>query len=997
MQLEPPRRAALVGRSADITRLAEAIGLRSAERRATAVLLSGDAGVGKTRLVTELGELAVSEGWTVLVGHCLDLGEGALPYLPFNEAFGRLAAQAPATADALVAQRPVLTKLMPRRWSATEARSESRQPRVDRAVLFEALDAALGQLAEEQPLLFVVEDVHWADESTRDLLSFLITRTHLAPVVVLASYRSDDLHRRHPLRAAVAAWSRLPGIVRQPLAPLPDADVRALVKALHPAPLSEGQLRLILDRAEGNAFFTEELVAATELGAGPLPKDLAALLLVRLDQLDDAARQLVRAASVAGRRVTHGLLAHVVELEPPALDRAVRAAVESNVLVAVGSSGYAFRHALLAEAVYDDLLPGELVRLHAAYAHAMSERAALGTAAELARHARAANDLATATRASIQAGDEAMELAAPAEAARHYEAALELLGDEPGDGEAETGVGTVELVVRAADALSASGDVFRAVALVQDALGRLPVDALPEQRANLLLALARAALYEEANAGINVASLTTRALALVPADPPTPLRARVVNMHARAKSDLRRDDEAARWAREAAHLGRLLHLPDVAADAATTLAQLEQRAGDPEAARRQLEETIAAARAADQLSVELRSLYHLGGLHYELGRLVEARSAYEHATRRAAETGRQWAPYGLDARAMAAIAAHVAGDWGATLDMVDVRGESPPGFAEAMLTAVGLSVSAGRGEIGAIERLGALRRWWDRDGMMAILAAGAGIDLHGDRGDLDAARRLHDEAVRHVGELWQQPWFQARLRLGALLLGQIGSAAARSPTASRAALASLADDVYVGVRQTAEAGTRSGRPRGPEGKAWIARAAAEHARVRWLTGVDPPSASELVGAWEEAGEAFDAFPHVFEHARSRARLASSLRAMGRTQESSDQVALAWAEAERLAAEPLLEELRAIEGGRAHKERPATQAGGALTTREREVLALLGDGRSNREIAGHLFITAKTASVHVSNIMAKLGAASRTEAVAVARRRGLLADTAAPRP
>jgi DNA-binding NarL/FixJ family response regulator len=119
--------------------------------------------------------------------------------------------------------------------------------------------------------------------------------------------------------------------------------------------------------------------------------------------------------------------------------------------------------------------------------------------------------------------------------------------------------------------------------------------------------------------------------------------------------------------------------------------------------------------------------------------------------------------------------------------------------------------------------------------------------------------------------------------------------------------------------------------------------------------------------------------------------------MGRTQESSDQVALAWAEAERLAAEPLLEELRAIEGGRAHKERPATQAGGALTTREREVLALLGDGRSNREIAGHLFITAKTASVHVSNIMAKLGAASRTEAVAVARRHGLLADTAAQRP
>jgi DNA-binding CsgD family transcriptional regulator/tetratricopeptide (TPR) repeat protein len=627
----------------------------------------------------------------------------------------------------------------------------------------------------------------------------------------------------------------------------------------------------------------------------------------------------------------------------------------------------------------------------------MAERAAPGTAAELARHARAANDLPTATRASIEAGDEAMELAAPAEAARHYEAALELLADDRSDAEAHAGVGTVELVVRAADALSASGDVFRAVALVQDALGRLPVAAPAEQRAGLLLALARAALYEEANAGIDVASLTTEALTLVPADPATPLRARVVNMHARAASDLRRDDEAARWAREAADLARSLHLPDVGADAATTLAQLEQRAGDPEAARQQLEETIAAARAGDQLSVELRSLYHLGGLHYELGRLAEARSAYEHAMRRAAETGRQWAPYGLDSRAMAGIAAHVAGDWEATLDMVDVRGQSPPDFAEAILTAVGLSVSAGRGEIGAIERLGELRPWWDRDGMMAILAAGAGIDLHGDRGDLDAARSLHDEAVRHVSELWQQPWFQARLRLGALLIGQIGNAAARSPTAAQAALASLADEVYVGVGQTADAGIRSGHRRGPEGTAWIARAAAEHARVRWLTGVDAPAAGDLVRLWEEAGKAFETFPHVFERARSRARLASALRALGRTRESAEQVDLAWADAERLAARPLLEELRATGAGRAAHERLVTRVGGGLTAREREVLALLAEGRSNREIAGHLFITAKTASVHVSNIMAKLGAASRTEAVAVARRHDLLADTAAGRP
>ena len=194
--------------------------------------------------------------------------------------------------------------------------------------------------------------------------------------------------------------------------------------------MAASDLQMIVTRAEGNAFFTEELVGAAMVGKQTLPGDLADLLLVRLDQLDDTSRQVVRATSVAGRRVSHDLLTRVVELDADALDAALRVAVERNVLVPVGDDGYAFRHALLAEAVYDDLLPGERVRLHRAYTTVLRDDDVPSTAAEVARHAMAAHDLATAITASIEAGDEAMSVGGPDEASKHYQVALELLADE---------------------------------------------------------------------------------------------------------------------------------------------------------------------------------------------------------------------------------------------------------------------------------------------------------------------------------------------------------------------------------------------------------------------------------------------------------------------------------------------------------------------------------------------------------------------------------------
>ncbi len=434
----PPLTAStpLIGRAGELDRLTSLIGLPIHDRASAAVLLSGDAGVGKTRLLIELRDRAEAEGWKVIAGHCLDFGDSALPYLPFTEMFGRLATDHPTTVEALAEANPAIRRLLPGRRllsGADDVAVSGVQPEsVDRADLFEAVLASLEQLALDQPLLVVVEDVHWADQSTREMLSFLFSRLS-GTVVLVVSYRSDDLHRRHPLRRTAAEWARLPGVARMQLAPLTGPDVRRLVHSIHPERLPEAQLRAIVTRSEGIAFFVEELVGAADSPGQALPADLAELLLVRLERLDDSARTVVRAAAAAGRRVPHPLLARVVALPPPTLDLALRAAVESHVLVPVGDDGYAFRHALLAEAVYDDLLPGERVRLHTAYVDALSQRDVEGTAAELARHARASNRPAIAIAASIEAGDDAMAVGGPDEAAQHYELALSLATDPAAD------------------------------------------------------------------------------------------------------------------------------------------------------------------------------------------------------------------------------------------------------------------------------------------------------------------------------------------------------------------------------------------------------------------------------------------------------------------------------------------------------------------------------------------------------------------------------------
>lgn len=435
-------------------------------------------------------------------------------------------------------------------------------------------------------------------------------------------------------------------------------------------------------------------------------------------------------------------------------------------------------------------------------------------------------------------------------------------------------------------------------------------------------------------------------------------------------------------------MGRAVASSEVVADAETTLVMLARRAGDPVDAAQRLAEVADAARASGDAVAEVRSRYNLGGLHFELGELEEAQIAYTEATRRAAAAGRPWAVYAVESRAMLALVQYTRGHWDDAARTADIAGESPPAQALALLAATGMAVSAGRGDRSALELLPSLRPWWERDGRMALYAVGAALEFHEQEGQAYEALALIDEAVGVLGTLWQEPWFLARIRLSAQGVATLAATVSTAPEAKRAAIVAQALRLTEDGRTSAGKGLPMSRKLGIEGEAWLARLEAEWLRIRWLGDVEPPTEAEHISAWERAVEAFS-YGQVVELARSRARLAAVLRAAGRGREAAEQATLARDVARELRAEPLLAEIRAL--GLTSGPRAAAPSGtAALTGREREVLALLVEGRTNRQIASQLYISEKTVSVHVSNILAKLKVRSRTEAAALANRDGLLA-------
>ena len=962
----------LVGRDRELDELLAWVRGGGGDAGLTGVLLAGDAGVGKTRLVTEARSRLVADGHRVVVGHCLDLGDTAPSYLPFSEVLGQLATELPDTVSAVAGHHPALSRLQPgRRMLAAEG---AETVGVERADLFAAVHALLEEAAAVAPLVVVVEDTHWADRSTRELLTFLLTRRFTGPVVLVASYRADDLHRRHPLRGQVAEWSRLPGTERLTVGPLSEQAVRQLIAELAPDALGTAETLDIVDRAEGNAFFVEELTSAA---AGPgrwVPADLADVLLVRLDRLDDDARAVVRAASVAGRRVSHPLLAAASGVADAALDEGLRQAVEMNVLVP-DRDHYAFRHALLGEAVYDDLLPGERVRLHDRFAAALRGPDVPGTAAELARHARLAHDLDTALLASIRAGHDALAVGGPDEAAFHYQQALELVTDPQRPGAAD--VDRAALVVGLADALTASGRPHKAVAVLTDELARLPADAPAAWRARMLSSQAYLMLITESE--VEPVEISAEAARLAPDDDPA-VRARVLATHARVLVSYRRHDEAQAFGLEALTIAERLNLTDVVSDLVLTLSQVKHT-GPRAGLREALADAIATARRSGAVEAELRGHFLLGRSFEDHAEWPEAAGAYQRAIERAAEAGLPLAPYAFESRWRLGFQQLVRGQWDEALALAGPP-EVLPQIPQAMLDVLALQVEHARG-VDVTDRLPRVRRLWSDEGLLAIHSAPLEMKVAAARRDTTAVLAAYDDAVAVLSRLWT-PWFPGRIRMAAVAIGALADTAPSLPSDQREGLLARAEELHtdghvVLARQRGPAQTW-----GPEGQAWVARTDAELLRLRWLVG-EPPPHDTLVEAWRETERLTEAFGDVHELARVRAVLAAVLRAAGDTRAARESAGLAREAATALGATPLLEQLGGL-GAAPPRQRPGSTT---LTPREREILVLVAAGRTNGEIGKQLFIATKTVSVHVSNILGKLGASGRTEAAALARRDGLL--------
>lgn len=935
----------IVGRAAELDELAAALGLGDGRPR-EAVLLGGDAGIGKTRVLAELAARAKASGFRLLIGHCLDLGDNAPSFQPFVQAFGTLD---DATREAVG------------RAAGAETLLEQGQAGQDRPDVMLSVARILEALAGEQPVLMVVEDAHWADASTRQLLRLLLAHSFSAPVALAVSYRSDDLHRKHPLRLALTEWTRLPAVRRLELGPLPDRQVAELLQTRQSASMSGERVDDIVRRAAGNAFYAEELL---EAGTGDtVPEELADVLLVRYDGLGQDARTVVAAAACAGGPVDDSVLSGVTGLDDGTLHTALREAVDRRILVPV-ADGFRFRHALLAEAVHDDLLPGERKRLHTRFLEVLL--ADDGAAAEVSLHAHAAGRSDVAFEADVRAAADSTRIGGYHEAAVHLTRALETV---------PPGHDVVGLVSDAADAFVKSGRLRTARALLEQ---HLLGDLSALDRARLVVALGEVVYYTAPEAEADLAAAD--ALQTVrDAQAPEALLARALTLAAAAASSLRRDDEALEHAEQALAIAEAADDAAIAVEAQTIINKIVARTDiDLEKPRQRYTELVESSRRRGDVHGELRGLHHLAFLQHNAGQLRGAEEAFREGMRRADETGRTWAPYGFDGRFFTALICYQTGRW----DEVEaLQVDDDPWatrLAVACMRAISLLVSAGRGTPVPAEVIDSIRSHWERDVAVAIHSGTALIEL---APDLASAEQVHDDLLETLTRVWRENRGAVRIRMSSLVIDRMARAVRTLPSTERETLVARAQTLHDEGVDAAENFPRLGL----EGQAWLRRLRAELLRLRWAADQDAPAVDQLVGAWRAAVDAFDGYDEPYEQARTALRLAEVLKARGDDTESTALLAQARSVAESLGARPLLADLQELKPA----ARTVKQAVVTLTPRELEVLTLVAEGRSNGELARQLFISTKTASVHVSNILAKLGAASRTEAAAIAHRDGLL--------
>jgi DNA-binding CsgD family transcriptional regulator len=927
-----------------IGRAAEREAMSAARARALAgeprvVLITGPAGIGKTCLVSSA--CADSPELPVLAGESAPLAGASLAYGPFVAALG-------GRVDWLVAE------------------DDGADMRTRRHRLFIRV---LEELVARAPLLLVLEDLHWADESSRELLDFLAIRLRDAAVMVIATVRDGELDDR--ARSWLAELGHRPTVLRLRLGPLTGAEISAVVADLMPDGTSAEVSAAVVAAAEGNPLFARELAAS---GGSAVPISIADVVRAKAAGLNEQARAVVEQVAVADSGMPHDLLAASVPFAERRLLAATRAAVSCGLLVASGD-GYAFTHTLIRQAIYTGILPGERRRLHQRLAAALAHPPGRPDADPglLARHWYLAGDQQRAGPAALRAARHAVGLRAYPEARMNYALAIELAGwlTEP----------ACDVLEEAARAANWAGDAAQAATWAADAVARSLVGGPVTDRARRLERLGRY-LWESGDPHAALEA-TEQAMALLDEEQPSVLKAQVLAAMAGRRMFIGDPAAALPLAMRAVDLAERTGTDPVRAHGLATLGIIKAQRGE-------LDDGLAALRLSHDLALRAGSVEDIVRaaanrmylLHYA-GRFEEALQAARDGREAAQALG---APPSLtnvlDGNTAGVLVA--TGRWDeADRLLAELVAQAPANITR--LWFLQLQLAVGRGEAERITALVAVLRKSADDPRLTGPLHACLADHALNAGDLTGAAT---EVMDGLAALRGTAVDEDELRLLAAA-ARISADLALLPASARPRAVSGGWDsvaTSTGARASAILGQQAGAGQ-PELTGYGLLIMAEQARglVR-----------DSRAMWRDVAEAWRVAGQPYREAYARMREAEAAARAGRREAAIRALVACETLAGRLRAAPLLA-LAADLSRRARLTTSTTIAPPAaavasrfdLTDRESAVLMLLARGDSNRRIARALFISERTVAVHVSRILGKLGVRNRTEAATVCLRLDLL--------
>jgi len=1025
--------APFIGRTHELNRLMLSLE-KTNSGQAAIVVVSGESGVGKTRLVTEFFERARAQGVLMLLGGCTDFGENGPSYWAILEALRPVWHQVGSGEPGSV---------LPEVPAAGQLPGGSEQTAPGPSPLFELILRVLRRLAEQTPVVLVVEDVHWADRSTQDLLTFLLANLNQDRVMIVITYRSEALGRRHSLQPLLAELRRSRRAEFIDLRPFTRAEMVAQLHGLLGRPPGDELVELTWARSDGNAFFAEELVAAVAEGYGnELPPTLHHILMCRVDAVSEPAKRVLRLVAVASEGVSFPLLAAVSEMNETDLAVALRECVEHQLLIVSGDGrSYMFRHSLLQEVLYDELLPGEKHLFHGAYGRALSRRvdhADSVSSAKLARHWYAAGDAERALVAAVDAATAAAGIYGFAEAQRHYERAVELWDQVP-DATAVVGLDRADLFERAAEVAHLAGEPRRASALIAAALaeaapaagsataraaasgdlasnGGWATHATEESRAG---DLRRAVRNERLGRYLWAAGDSREALKAyeeavrcLPAGFASAERASVEGAYAEAlklagryRSSRVRAEAALEVAREA---GARLEESQILATLGFDLVFLGDSASGVQALERA--QLIAEQLGhPDDIGRAYLNLAEL--LSGPLNRLDEAAEIAQKGIDRVGQLGLE-RTYGVALHSVAINTLFRLGRWSeADHYLRQALAAKPTGTAAIDLCLARAKLSVGRGDVEAAEADLRAVETMSAGGLgpryeAPLLTLRAGLDLWLGRPEQsrEAISRGILASVSGSDDVWLLApliWHglraeadiadRARGRRDGLALDRAVSIA-RGLWAQVENLAEESHDAAPSIRQSIDA------------YLWLCQGELGRAESR-----------PVPDAWAEAAQRWQDLHQPYPAAYARWREAEALLSeRSRSARAAESLRAAYLVAVGLGAVPFRREVEALAGrARITLEAPVAQPVGQtperdavrqaartryrLSPREMEVWLLLPDGLTNNQIGERLFISGKTASVHVTNILRKLDVRSRVQAITLAHQLDLVEPEPPGRP